>query len=82
MDDHLVPLAEQGLGGCPTQPVGGTCDEDACHVPPSAAITCIFQDRGPERVGCTERASQPGRICRTVSDVDETLIKIKENSLP
>jgi hypothetical protein len=26
--------------------------------------------------GCTERASQPGRICRNVIDVDETPIKI------
>ncbi len=27
-------------------------------------------------VGCTERASHPGRICRNVIDVDETPIKI------
>jgi hypothetical protein len=38
-------------------------------------------DRGPKRekpllFGCTERASQPGRICRNVIDVDETPIKI------
>src|SRR4030095_8524435 len=30
--DDLVPAAEQNLGGCPTQPAGGTGDEDACHL--------------------------------------------------
>jgi hypothetical protein len=38
-------------------------------------------DRGPEGekplfLGCTERASQAGGICRNVIDVDETPIKI------
>jgi hypothetical protein len=32
-----MPVAEQGLGHRSTQPGGGTGDEDACHVPPSAA---------------------------------------------
>ena len=31
---------------------------------------------GRASVGCTERASQPGRNCRNVIDVDETPIKI------
>jgi hypothetical protein len=42
----------------------------------------VFQEIAAPRagnadvVGCTERASQPGRICRNVIDVDETPIKI------
>ena len=95
-----MPAAEQGLCGCPTEPVGGTGDEDACHVPPFATqaqlatrqqyrivrgaeshITFMSPgERGPQSgkasVGCTDRASQPGRICRNVIDVDETPIKI------
>jgi hypothetical protein len=48
---------------------------------PSAAITFIssqiaVEPEKPLFVGCTERASQPGGICRNVIDVDETLIKI------
>ena len=43
--------------------------------------SCLREDRGPPSgvasvVGCTDRASQPGRICRNVIDVDETPIKI------
>jgi hypothetical protein len=34
-----VPVAEQGLSGCSTQPVGGTGDEDACHVFPFRRIS-------------------------------------------
>jgi hypothetical protein len=31
---------------------------------------------GGTSVGCTDRASQPGRICRNVIDVHETPMKI------
>ena len=42
----------------------------------------VFQEIAAPRageasvVGCTDKASQPGRICRNVIDVDETPIKI------
>ena len=48
----------------------------------SRTITFISSRRSRPRsgkasvVGCTGRASQPSRICRNVSDVDETPIKI------
>src|SRR5215211_1945020 len=38
MDDYLVPVPEQGLRGCPAQPVGGTGDEDACQC---ASFRCL-----------------------------------------
>ena len=50
-----------------------------CFLPPRSRSS-LPRSRSPSRkslfVGCTERASQPGRICRNVIDVDETLIKI------